>query len=161
MTPPAPPIIPCKTVIHVSFFFLVLFYVLGDIRVIVQPFWERGVKKQAFHWFDNAASFSLGSVSRAVHSSGSCNLQRLPLDERPPWSFSQSGPVLSRPRRHPKAAQQCQRRTGQENGSKAAREVRPCSVPSGIRRLKSGVAEGLTSHCIITVIQLQHRGVNN
>lgn len=36
MTPP--PIIPCKTVIHVFFFFLVLFYVLGDIRVIVQPF---------------------------------------------------------------------------------------------------------------------------
>lgn len=114
-----------------------------------------------FHRFDNAASFSLGSVSRAVHSSGFCNLQRLPLDERPPWSSSQSGPVLSRSRRHPKASQQCQRWTDQENGSKAAREVRPCSVPSGVMRLKSGVAEGLTSHCIITVIQFQLRGVNN
>lgn len=104
-------------------------------EVIVQPFGERGVKKQAkmyFHRFDNAASFSLGSVSRAVHSSSFCHLQRLPLDERPPRSFSQSGPVPSRSRRHPKAAQQCQRWTDQENSSKAAHEVRPCSVPSGV-----------------------------
>lgn len=57
---PPPPIISCKTVTHVSFYFLGLFYVLGDIRVIAKPFWERGVKKQAqmyFHRFDNAASF--------------------------------------------------------------------------------------------------------
>lgn len=117
---------------------LELFYVLEsaffkslrcllDIRVIVRPVWEEEENtlnteaKMYFHQFDNAVAFFLGSVSGPDISSGFHNLKHLPLDQLLRSSRSRSGP---RSRHHPKATQQCQRRTDQENSGEAACQVR-------------------------------------
>ena len=74
-----------------------------------------------FRQVDDAVAFFSGSVSRPDDSSGFHNLEHLPLDQLPRSSRWRTGP---RPRRHPKATQQCQRRPDQENSSEAACQVR-------------------------------------